>query len=45
MLGRQIFTRKVNSSLQIPNTSLNPGVYVLRLSNGNDVKTQKIVVR
>ena len=45
MLGRQIFTRKVNSSLQIPNTSLNPGVYVLRLCNGNDVKTQKIVVR
>jgi len=45
MLGRQIFTRKVNSSLQIPNTSLNPGVYVLRLCNGKDVKTQKIVVR
>ena len=45
MLGRQLFTRKVNSSLSIPNSSLTPGVYVIRLSNGNDVKTQKIVVR
>jgi hypothetical protein len=45
MLGRQLFARKVNSSLQIPNSSLNPGVYVLRLCNGKDVKTQKIVVR
>ena len=45
MLGRQLFTRKVNSSLSIPNSSLTPGVYVVRLSNGNDVKTQKIVVR
>jgi hypothetical protein len=45
MLGRQLFIRKVNSSLQIPNSSLNPGVYVLRLCNGKDVKVQKIVVR
>ncbi len=44
MLGRQLFTRKVNSSLSIPNSSLTPGVYVVRLCNGSDVKTQKIVV-
>ena len=43
MLGRVILTRTVtpHSSLPTPNS---PGVYVLRLISGNDVKTQKIVI-
>lgn len=45
LLGRQLFTSKVNSSLLTPNSSLTPGVYVLRLINGDNVKTQKIVTR
>lgn len=44
MLGRQLFTREVSSSLLLPASSLAPGVYVVRLINGNDVKAQKIVV-
>ena len=43
MLGRIILTREVtpNSSLLTPNS---PGVYVLRLINGENVKTQKIII-
>ena len=43
MLGRVILTRTVtpHSSLPTPNS---PGVYVLRLINGDRVRTQKIVV-
>ena len=44
MLGHQLFSRKVNSSLLIPHSSLTPGIYVLRLINGDEVKTQKIVI-
>ena len=46
-LGRIILTREVtpHSSLPTPNSSLAPGVYVLRLINGENVKTQKIVIR
>ena len=29
----------------VPTNGMTPGVYVLRLINGNDVKTQKIIVR
>ena len=29
----------------VPTTGMTPGVYVLRLINGNDVKTQKMVIR
>lgn len=29
----------------VPTTGMTPGVYVLRLSDGNDMKTQKIVIR
>ena len=29
----------------VPTSGMTAGVYVLRLINGNDVKTQKIVVR
>ena len=45
ILGRIVFTSEVNSSRLTPNSSLTPGVYVLRLVNGNNVKTQKIVIK
>ena len=44
MLGHLLISREVNSSLLIPHSSLTAGVYVLRLINGDDVKTQKIVI-
>ena len=44
MLGRQLYNRQVNSSLLTPNSSLTAGVYVLRLIDGENVKTQKIVI-
>ena len=44
MLGHILVTREVNSSLLTPHSSLAPGVYVLRLVNGDNVKTQKIVI-
>ena len=42
MTGRIVL--KGNVSGNVSTTGLTPGVYVLRLSNGNGVKTQKIVV-
>ena len=44
ILGRQLFSREVNSAFQIPNSEFTPGVYVLRLFNGDDVKTQKMII-
>ena len=44
ILGRQLFSREVNSVFQIPNSEFTPGVYVLRLFNGDDVKTQKMII-
>ena len=52
-LGRQLLSKELptaNSQLptancQLPTANFNTGVYVLRLINGADVKTQKIVVR
>ena len=46
ILGHVILTREVtpHSSLLTPNSSLSPGVYVLRLIQGENVKTQKIVI-
>ncbi len=45
ILGRQMFSHEVNSAFRIQNSEFAPGVYVLRLINGNNVKTQKIVVK
>ena len=45
VLGRQLFSQEVNSSLLTPHSSLSAGVYVLRLINGNKVRTQKIVIK
>ena len=42
--GRLLFTREVNSSLNTPHSSLTPGVYIIRLINGDNVRTQKIVI-
>ncbi len=43
LTGRILSTETINGSFNMP-TSLSSGVYMLRLINGNDVKTQKIVV-
>lgn len=42
-LGRMIVSTNANNHVYTDNMA--PGVYVLRLVNGNDVKTQKIVVK
>ena len=42
MAGRIILCTDVARS--VSTDGMTPGVYVLRLINGNDVKTQKIVV-
>ena len=44
MLGRVVNTQQVNGNTA-QMAPVAPGVYVLRLINGSDVKTQKIVVR
>ena len=45
LLGRQLFTREANSEFQIPHSAFPAGVYVLRLINGENMKTQKIVIK
>ena len=46
VLGRNLFTKEITTdNCQLPTTNYKPGVYVLRLANGEHVKTQKIVVR
>ena len=45
VLGHQLVSRQVNSDFRLLTSVFSPGVYVLRLINGNDVKTQKIVIR
>lgn len=45
MLGHQLISHQVNSEFRIPNSAFSPSVYVLRLINGNNVKTQKIVIK
>ena len=52
MLGRQLLCRDIHSALtssntsyfSIPHSAFPAGVYVLRLINGDDVRTQKIVI-
>ena len=43
MMGRVISTRSTEE--RISTNGMTPGVYVLQLVNGTDVKTQKIVIR
>ncbi len=45
MLGHVLVTRDVHSDSCLLSSDFSTGVYVLRLINGDDVKTQKIVVR
>ncbi|MBP5572913.1 MAG: DUF2436 domain-containing protein, partial [Bacteroidales bacterium] len=42
--GRLVDTQSVNGSCQVGFNAV-PGVYMIQLVNGNDVKTQKIVVK
>ena len=44
LLGRQLTSQEIHSAFYILHSSFPSGVYVLRLINGNDVKTQKIVI-
>ena len=43
VMGRVI--RCTDVARNVSTSGMTPGVYVLRLINGNDVKTQKIVVK
>ena len=43
--GRTVYAAEVNSAFRIPNSAFTSGVYVLQLVNGDQVKTQKIVVK
>jgi hypothetical protein len=45
MTGRVLSSENVNGVATVNTNGLSAGVYVMRLVNGNDVKTQKIVVR
>ena len=46
MLGRQLSSQEIHSAFRIPHSAFpTPGVYVLRLINGQNIKTQKIVIR
>ena len=44
LLGRQLSSQEIHSAFYILHSAFPSGVYVLRLINGNDVKTQKIVI-
>ncbi len=44
VMGRIVKSESINGSASI-NVNAAPGVYTLRLVNGNEVKTQKVVVR
>ena len=43
--GRVIVCRDASHASAISTSGMTPGIYVLRLINGNDVKVQKVVVR
>ena len=45
VMGHQLFCHQVNSAFRLPTSMLSAGVYVLRLVNGDVVRTQKIVIR
>ena len=43
LMGRTVMSETINGSANI-NVNVVPGVYMLRLANGDDIKTQKIVM-
>ena len=45
MMGRIVSTHQINGTQSVSTEALASGVYVMRLVNGTNVKTQKIVVR
>ena len=45
MMGRVVVCRDASNVSAISTSGMAPGVYVLRLINGDNVKTQKIVIR
>ena len=45
LLGHVLVCRDARRASTISTTGMTPGVYVLRLINGDDVKTQKIVIQ
>jgi len=46
VLGRQVFAEELSTiNYQLSTANFLPGVYVLRLINGDSVKTQKIVIK
>ena len=44
MMGHQLLSRQVTSGISLPTSGFSPGVYVLQLTNGNERKSQRIVV-
>jgi hypothetical protein len=45
IVGRNLFTQELHTlNSQLSTLNFKPGVYVVRLCNGNNVKTQKIVI-
>ena len=44
LLGHVLITDEVNSAFRIPHSAFSTGVYVLRLIDGENVRTQKIVI-
>jgi hypothetical protein len=44
MLGHVLYTAEAHSAFRIPHSAFPFGVYVLRLIDGDNVRTQKIVV-
>ena len=46
VIGRILLTQNLSSLYsQLSTLTFNPGVYVLQLINGNDIKTQKIIIK
>jgi len=45
MMGRVVVCRDASNASAISTSGMAPGVYVLRLINGDNVKTQKTVIR
>ena len=46
IFGRILYTRELSTAnCQLPTVNYNPGIYVLRLINGKEVKKQKMIIK
>ena len=45
MLGHQLVSHQVTSDFRLPTSDFSQGIYLLQLINGENVKTQKIVIK